>query len=108
MHLLALFYYRLPFALYGGRTFGRIIAGTRLVDHEGRYLTFIQAVVHIILQTVTFIPPLFLVNGLISLLRKDHSSLIDLILNTREAKDTPWVKVAKKSIYGDDISRLSR
>ena len=102
----ALIYYRFFFALLGGRSFGRIVAGTRLVDGAGRYLKSIQALVHTILQTVSYIPPLFLINGLVAALRKDQCSLIDVVLNTREVKESAWFKLAQKSIYRDDVSKL--
>lgn len=102
----ALIYYRFFFALLGGRSFGRVVAGTRLVDSAGRYLNGIPALVHTILQTVSFIPPLFLINGLVAAARKSQCSLIDGVLNTREVKDGPWFKLAQKSIYRDDVSKL--
>ncbi len=102
----ALIYYRLFFALLGGRSFGRVVAGTRLVDGAGRFLKGIQALVHTILQTVSYIPPLFIINGLVAALRKDQCSLIDVVLNTREVKESAWFQLAQKSIYRDDVSKL--
>jgi hypothetical protein len=32
--------------------------------------------------------------------------LIDVVLNTREVKDSAWFQLAQKSIYRDDVSKL--
>jgi len=106
--VLSLFYYRLPLFHFSGVTLGRVVPQIRLVDQKGKFLGFGQAVVYTILQTVMYIPPLFLLNGLVAALSKDRRSLIDKILGTQEVKEGAWHERARKAIYFEDISRLGR
>lgn len=104
---LALFYYRLPCAWFGGMTLGRVMVGIRLVDHTGKYIHIIQGFVHTILQAVFDITLLFIVNGLIAAVSKDRRSLLDRILGTRVVRDDAWKRIARKQVYLEDVSRLS-
>ena len=94
--------------VYGGVTLGAAAAGIRVVDSSGRYLGGGQALVYTILQAVMMIPPLFLLNGLAVTLSKDKRSLIDKVLGSQVVVNQDWQQQTQKSIYVEDVSRLSQ
>jgi uncharacterized RDD family membrane protein YckC len=107
--VLAFFYYRIIFVyLVGGRTFGRVVAGIRLVNSKGAYPGFGHSLIHTLLEAVGDLPLMIpaVVNGIAHMISKENKSLIDRLTGTQVVEDEPWHDVAQKRLYAEDVSRM--
>ena len=102
-------YYRFFLTVFGGVTLGRVVARIRLVNQQGAFLGLLQALVHTILEAVADLTlVLLLLNGLGTLLSKQHKTLINRIVGTQVVLEDVWHKTARKRIYAEDATRLGR